>query len=457
MHTSSIPTLLLTAAALALAPTLQAAAIVNKGHGEADQGFKLDPVPAPAINDAGTKATFTVIDGAKDGASPDPSVLVDGRVPTSEDQPRANFFFANGSEGGRLGMDLGGVISVKSVATYSWHGGSRGPQVYKLYGASGDAKNFDAAPKRGTDPKTCGWTLLAEVDTRLKAGNGGGQHGAEVSNKGGRPLGSYRHLLFDVERTAKDDAFGNTFFSEIDVVDARGPSVERLTAPEKIVKTYKSKDKKFTYVVNSTKAPELTDWCEKELIPVVEKWYPKLVEMLPSQGYRAPDQVTFEFKTDMGGTPAYAVGNKISLNAQWYPGQLKNEAKGCAIHEMGHVVQNYWRAAQTNRNPKETPGWITEGICDYIRWFLYEPESKGAGLDAGSADRVNYDNSYRISGNFLDWVATEKDKEVLKKLNAAAREGDYEEKLWKEWTGKDLNELNTEWKEAIKKGKRVQK
>jgi hypothetical protein len=441
---------------LAASPSLHGAATVAKGHGEADQGFNLDPVPPPATNDAASKATFTIIDGAKDGASPDPAVLVDGKVPASEDQPRSNFFFANGSEGGRIGMDLGDLISVKSVGSYSWHEGVRAPQVYKLYGASGTAKDFNAAPKRGTDPKSCGWELIAEVDTRPKEGKGGGQHAVEVSNKG-RPLGNYRHLLFDVERTSKDDPFGNTFFSEIDVVDAKGPTLERLKPAEKIVKTFKAKDGKFTYILNTTKAPELTEWCEKELIPVVEKWYPQLVEMMPSTGYRAPDQVTFEFKTDMGGTPAYAAGNKISLNAQWFPGQLKNEAKGCVIHEMGHVVQNYWRARQTNRDPKNTPGWVTEGICDYIRWFLYEPESKGAGLGANSADRVNHDNSYRITGNFLDWVATEKDKEMLKKLNAAAREGNYDEKLWKEWTGKTLQELNTEWKEAIKKGKREQK
>lgn len=455
MHSSSIRTLLLTAAALTAIPALQAAAVVSKGHGETDQGFKLDPVPPPAVNDAATKATFTIIDGAKDGGSADPSVLTDGKVPTSEDQPRANFFFSNGSEGGRLRMDLGSVITVKSVATYSWHGGERGPQVYKLWGASGAGRNFDPLPKRGTDPKTCGWEPIAAVDTR-QGGKTGGQHAAEITNKG-RPLGGYRYLLFDVERAAKDGGLSNTFFSEIDVVDARGPSVERLTAPVKIVKTYKSKDKKFTYVIDSTKAPELTEWCDKELVPVVEKWYPKLVELLPSKGYKAPDQVSFEFKTDMGGTPAYAVGNKISLNAQWYPGQLKGEAKGCAIHEMGHVVQNYWRASQTNRNPKDTPGWVTEGICDYIRWFLYEPESKGAGIGEDAADRVKYDNSYRISGNFLDWVTTEKDEALLQKLNAAAREGEYDQKLWKEWTGKDLEELNTEWKEAIRKGKRVQK
>jgi hypothetical protein len=455
MHSSSIRPLLLLAASLAVTSDLQAAAKVIKGHGATDQGFKLDPVAPPAINDAATKAIFTVIDGEKDRGSADLSVLADGKVPTGEDDPRSNFFFGMGTDGGRLGVDLGELISIKTVATYSWHGGGRGPQVYKLYAADGKDKDFNAAPKRGTDPAKAGWDLVAEVDTRPKNGNGGGQHGAEIGNAGSKPLGDYRYLLFDIDRTSKSDPHGNTFFSEIDVINAKGTEVERIKPAEKIVKEYKSKDGKFRFIINSTKAPGLTEWSEKELVPVIQEWYPKLVEMMPSQGYKAPDVVTFEYLPGIN-VPAYAAGNRITLNAGWFPGELNREAKGCVVHEMGHVVQNYWRARQTNRNPKNTPGWVTEGICDYIRWFLYEPKSKGAGLRPGSESRVNYSDSYRTTGNFLDWVATEKDKEILKKLNAAAREGEYDEKLWKEWTGKTLEELNSEWKEAIKKGKREQ-
>jgi len=454
MHSSSIPSLLIAVTAFAALPALHAAATITKGHVASDKGFKLDPVPLPAINDAAAKAVFSLIDGEKDSGSGELAVLADGKVPTGEDQPGSNFFF--GSDGGRMGVDMGQITSLQSVATYSWHGGNRGPQVYKLYASDGTEKGFNATPKRGTDPKTCGWDPIAAIDTRTRSGNGGGQHGVEVTN-GSKPLGHYRYLLFDIERTTKSDPTANTFFSEVDVINAKEPGVQRLKPNGKIVKTFKAKDGKYTYVMDTTKAPELTEWCEKELIPVIEEWYPKLVLMLPSNGYRAPDVVSFEFRDDMGGTPAYAAGNKISMSAPWFPGQLDNEAKGCVIHEMGHVVQNYWRAQQTNRKPKDTPGWVTEGICDYIRWFLYEPKSRGAGIDADSAEKVNYDQSYRVTGNFLDWVATEKDKELLKKLNAVAREGDYEEKLWKEWTGKTLPELDAEWKEAIKKGKRVQK
>jgi hypothetical protein len=36
-------------------------------------------------------------------------------------------------------------------------------------------------------------------------------------------LGTFRYLLFDVHRTESADPFGNTFFSEIDVVDDTTP------------------------------------------------------------------------------------------------------------------------------------------------------------------------------------------------------------------------------------------
>jgi hypothetical protein len=443
---------LLIASLLAASPALSPAATVQKGHAATNAGFKLDPVPTPAIDDAARPATFTLIDGERDRNSGELAVLADGKVPAGEDSPRENFFFAMNTAGGRIGIDLGKVVSVKSIGSYSWHSGGRGPQVYDLYAADGTAKDFNPAPKKGTDPATVGWKRVAKVDTRFKEGNGGGQHGVEISNPDGQPLGEIRHLLFDVAKTDDADPHGNTFFSEIDVIDAKAATPQRLKAPARIVKSYKSKDGGFRYIIDSTKAPALTEWTEKELLPVIEEWYPKLVEMLPSDGYRAPDVVNFEFRDDMGGTPAYAAGNRIALSASWFPGQLGREAKGCVVHEMGHVVQNYWRARQTNRRPSPTPGWVTEGICDYIRWFLYEPESKGAVIR--DARQAKYDASYRVTANFLDWLTTNKDKDLVRKLNAAAREGRYDEKLWNEWTGKTVQELGEEWRKAIEDGKR---
>lgn len=195
-------------------------------HNTADAAtaqFKFKNIPSPSASDAATKATITIVAGEADGNSGDVSKLNDGQLPTEEDQPAENFFFNADTEGGRLQMDLGGVIAIKQVNSYSWHPNTRGPQVYKLYASDGTADGFNAKPEAGADPEKAGWKLVAKVDTRPKEGDAGGQYGVSISDSEGT-VGKYRYLLFDCSRTEADDADGNTFYSEIDVVSADAQS-----------------------------------------------------------------------------------------------------------------------------------------------------------------------------------------------------------------------------------------
>ncbi len=205
--------------------------------------------------------------------------------------------------------------------------------------------------------------------------------------------------------------------------------------------TFKDAANKAEITVDAAAAPELAEWSEKELSPIVAEWYPKIVEMLKSDGFTAPDKVTIIFRDGMNGVPAWAQGNRVSCNIDWYKKNLQGEAKGCTIHELVHVVQQYGRG-------NKVPGWITEGIPDYIRWFLYEPQSKGAELSAKQAVRVNYDGNYRISANFINWVVAQHPT-LVSKLNTAAREGKYEEGLWQTITGKTVQELGATWKASL--------
>jgi hypothetical protein len=187
---------------------------------------KSDDVPPPAIDDAATKATFKIIGAEPHKLSGALSVLSDGKLPASENSPPENFFFATGAKGGRLTIDLGTVIPVESVATYSWHLDVRGPQVYVLFGSDGKSAAFNAAPEPGKNPRTSGWQKIAEVDTRVRQADGGGRHSIQISNNG-RPLGEFRYLLFDISAT-NETGDSNTFFSEIDVINATAPRVTRL-------------------------------------------------------------------------------------------------------------------------------------------------------------------------------------------------------------------------------------
>ena len=149
----------------------------HNGNETATPEFKFKNVPPPSRNDAATTAKFTIVDGRSDPNGGDVESLRDGRVPIDEDQPSENFFFGAGTEGGRLLVDLGAIAEVRKVNTYSWHSNTRGPQVYRLYAADGNADDFDPQPKQGTSPENCGWKLVADVDTRPKEGEVGGQYG----------------------------------------------------------------------------------------------------------------------------------------------------------------------------------------------------------------------------------------------------------------------------------------
>ena len=217
-------------------------------------------------------------------------------------------------------------------------------------------------------------------------------------------------------------------------------------APQRLTKEYKTPDGKYKFIVDATDAPDLMEWAGTKLIPVVQEWYPKIVALLPGENFTASPEVLLQFKTDMRGIPAYAAGNQVSLNAPWFHGELEREARGCVVHELVHVVQSFGRAHLKNPNATRPPGWVVEGMADYIRWFLYEPQSKGAEINSRNWPNAKYTDSYRTTGNFLDWIVRTRDKDFLSHLNAACREGNYTPDLWKERTKLTDAELGDAWR-----------
>ena len=193
---------------------VQAGIVFNHNpNSVANREFKFKNVASPSKDDAASRAKLTLIDGDLDGGSAELAALTDGRLPRDEDEPGSSVFFRAGSSGGRFRMDFGAPIEIAHVNTYSWHANSRGPQLYKLYAADGADPKFNLDPKRGVDPASCGWKLIALVSTISDRGEEGGQYAASVSD-----LGKHRYLLFDVYVTELYDNWGNTFYSEIDVI-----------------------------------------------------------------------------------------------------------------------------------------------------------------------------------------------------------------------------------------------
>jgi hypothetical protein len=304
--------------------------------------FQFTNVPPPLRNDAAAKAGLTIVAGKGDPNSSGLRALNDGRLPDEEDQPTENFFFDAGTEGGRLQVDLGSVIAIRQINSYSWHPGDRAPQVYRLYAADGAAAGFEATPAKDRDLEKCGWKLLANVDTRPRNGERGGQYGVSISDTGGS-LGRFRYLLFDVARTEERDTFGNTFYSEIDVraVEPAEPEAPAATGP------LRAKD--FEFTLDVSQVPDLKEWAETRLRPELDTWYPIIRDSLASDGFAAPKEfrITVRPMKGVAGTS----DTDVQVSAEWIRSQLKspewNQAIGSVIHELVHVVQQY----KTRGNP----------------------------------------------------------------------------------------------------------
>jgi len=162
-------------------------------------GFTFEKIPAPATNDLGTTAKFSLISGQFDRHGAGPEALQDGKVPAGDDEPRRNFFFAADTDGGRLLVDLGETEKLERLTTYSRHFKNRAPQVYTVYGSKSDK-----APSPDIDLTKNGWSQIAKIDTRNPKKVMGGRHAANITGD----LGSYRisaNFIDWVSRTHKKD------------------------------------------------------------------------------------------------------------------------------------------------------------------------------------------------------------------------------------------------------------
>lgn len=204
----------------------------------------------------------------------------------------------------------------------------------------------------------------------------------------------------------------------------------------------------------------LKDWMLNVVAPTMCEWTPKLAKMFRSDGWAAPKQATFRFSLDAAedGVPAWASGSTVTLCHKWCRENIDGESLGAVIHELVHVMQAYWwngGGTRPRATEKNCPEWASEGLADYVRWFLFEPQSGGCdSLVAEPPEKFHYNDSYRTTASFFDFVERSHPG-TLKKLNAALRAHTFDDgKFWKEATGKTPLELEAGWKAELS-GKRA--
>ena len=189
--------------------------------------------------------------------------------------------------------------------------------------------------------------------------------------------------------------------------------------------------------VDASVAPDLQAEGD-QLAKVAAGEYPRLCRELASAGYTPIDTVKLKFQHIK--VPAYttfaAKDSTITLDVDWF--HQHPDDLGCVVHELTHTVQHY-----ALRQP---PGWLTEGIADWTRWFVFEPANK---RPKPNPDTANYDDSYRTTAAFLDWAQRTYNPDLVKRLNAAGREGRYTDALWTQLTGHPVEDLGRRWEQSL--------
>ncbi|MHC8948825.1 basic secretory protein-like protein [Sphingobacterium hungaricum] len=183
---------------------------------------------------------------------------------------------------------------------------------------------------------------------------------------------------------------------------------------------------KYT-LVYIDKAKGFDPTVKQKLIDVFFVNYPLLAK---KYNKKAMTKVIFVMDPDYDGIAA-AGGGVIRFNPEWFkknPGDID-----IVTHEGMHIVQGYPGGAG--------PGWITEGIADYVR-FVNGVDNAGANwsLPELKPDH-HYENAYRITARFFYWIEKNVKKGTMVKLDNAMRTKTYSADFWKNQTGKTIDEL----------------
>ena len=140
-------------------------------------------------------------------------------------------------------------------------------------------------------------------------------------------------------------------------------------------------------------------------------------------------QVTFFIDPTYKGVAE--TGNGV---ARYSPAWLKEHPEDIDVvtHEVMHIVQDYRH---------DGPGWLTEGIADYVRYVYGVNNLKSKWTLPDYRPGQHYTDAYRVTARFLLWVEKNKDLHIVDQLDAAMRDGSYQASLWVKLTGSTVDQL----------------
>lgn len=165
----------------------------------------------------------------------------------------------------------------------------------------------------------------------------------------------------------------------------------------------------------------------EDLKSIINTVYPKLVKDFNNN---ARMDITVKIDTTYDGV-AFAHNGRVTVSSKWL--DKKPNDLDLMTHEIMHIIQSYPNNAG--------PGWLTEGIADFVRYKYGINNSKAGWSLTEFSDKQSYKNSYRITARFLVWLSQNYDEKIVSKMDDKLRTKAYSAELWKEYTGFSIDEL----------------
>ncbi len=174
----------------------------------------------------------------------------------------------------------------------------------------------------------------------------------------------------------------------------------------------------------------------KQITQLYFQHWPLIASKLNAPIDTIPHELILNFQEKMGH-PAHVNGNHMVIEGN-HIRQHPDDLSGVFIHELTHFVQNY---------PPGAPGWFVEGTADYIRYKTF-PHSKWAKRNQAHTNKSKPLGAYWNSTAFLLWIEKTYHPNTVSRISRICKDGKYSKNVWKEITGKSLDELIKEYKQS---------
>ena len=198
------------------------------------------------------------------------------------------------------------------------------------------------------------------------------------------------------------------------------------------------------------KRPISPSGCSAELAPVVRTGIPRLLSCCPARDLRrlaASRSFSLPAIKASPRRPARALCVLPSGFAGNCSARPRAKSFMSWFMSCNHMVAGV--VAMPRRRERPAGSW--KGSPTMFAGFFMSRSRAAPRLRRRNFAAARYDASYRITANFLNWTVGKFGDEVVTKLNAAAREGRYDQDIWSELTGSTLPELGSQWKTAVER------